>query len=229
MQPRFLSDQSKRICKSEESAIDNATLSLPRNVCSISSDETLNGTNFDKTRNPMSRVRNSYDNETNDVTVLESDIEIMVPMSVSKPKVSSSDGAGNPVIGSRQRSSNSVSSCEMALSSSLVDGEDSSNGNSSIRNDDNCDGVFVSQENIKSSGDCKSSLGDRNAENESHAEKCKAEGADNTSFFEGMSDSQHSSEKMQDCDREESLVLAQVHPNENISDARYFRPRIFWF
>lgn len=103
-----LSGQMKRICKSEESAIDEPILSVPREVCRSS--ETLK---YDGTWK-LSRT----------ATVLENDIEIMMPMSVSKrmPSTSALDDSLN----TKHRSSNSVSSCEMALSNSQLDGEESS-------------------------------------------------------------------------------------------------------
>lgn len=140
MQSRILSNQSKRICKSEESAIDDATLTLPPDVSSVSSNETLNESVFDNQANSMNGV-------DRDEKLIEDDIEIAIPMSVSKPIVFTGfESSAN----ARQRSSNSISSCEMALSSSLVDGEDSSNGNS-IRNEENCE-VFDEQEKDKSFG-----------------------------------------------------------------------------
>ncbi|OXU25616.1 hypothetical protein TSAR_010175 [Trichomalopsis sarcophagae] len=214
MQTRFLNSQSKRICKSEESAIDNTAFSLPRNVCSISSDETLNDAIFDKTRDVMNRVQSNYNNDpTNNVTLVESDIEIMVPMSVSKPKVHS-DKIGNPA--TRQRSSNSVSSCEMALSSSLVDGEESSNGNSSLKNDDHCDGVFISQENLKICTITRDSPVNQSFENICYTEKSKSEDATDICvqepFFENLAVSSHSLEKITDCDSQRTDL--KVHSEE---------------
>ena len=230
MQSRDLNNQSKRICKSEESAIDNTALSLPRNMCSMSSDDTLNETIFDKTRDSISKVHSNYNNDETNVSLIESDIEIMVPMSVSKPKVNS-DITENPA-NTRQRSSNSISSCEMALTSSLVD-EDSSNGNSSIKNGDNCDGVFVSQEHLKNRTNDKNSSTNQNFDNSS--EKSKNEGIDEKCFQKLLSkngaDSSHSFEKVEDCDSkrrkrhdslEEHLVLLKEHSIQCDTETRYF-------
>lgn len=147
MQSPYLNVQSKRICKSEECAIDDTT--LPRSSCEMSSNETLNETIFNRTQHLANRNSNDCSEtrvKDND-NLLESDIEIMVPMSVSKLNYDTDD-IENPAT-CRQKSSNSISSCEMALSSSLADGEDSSNGNSSIRNEENADGVFINPENKK--------------------------------------------------------------------------------
>jgi hypothetical protein len=237
IQSQFLNNQSKRVCKSEESAINSTALSLPRNLCSVSSDETLNEAIFDRTRDSMNRVQSKCNNiETNNVTLIESDIEIMVPMSVSKPRVNS-DNNDNPA-NARQRSSNSISSCEMALSSSIVDGEDSSNGNSSLKNEESCDGVFTSQENLKLNNTDNSKASVLNEsfdiENERLVEGSQSEGIDETceqnSFINKIDDSNHSLEKIQDCDRknmglrnksQESLMLLKEHTIKCDTDARY--------
>ncbi|XP_011501800.1 PREDICTED: UV radiation resistance-associated gene protein isoform X2 [Ceratosolen solmsi marchali] len=222
MNTRLLNNQSKRICKSEESAIDNTVLTLPRNVCNISSDETLNEAIFQKSQDSTSRVPNSCNNfETNNITLIESDIEIMVPMSVSKPRVSpdNNDNLAN----TRQRSSNSISSCEMALSGSIVDGEDSSNGNSSIKNDECCDGVFTSQENVKRNTDSKGCCANENLsiENEilvgsqgsQRSQRSRNEEFDDTlernSGVNKADDISHSLEQMNDCDS----TSASLKPN----------------
>ena len=121
-----LNSQSKRICKSEESAIDNTTLTLPRDSSSISSNETLNETVFENVRDRNSSHPASFSTFTGEA-FMENNIEITIPTSVSKPKTNSNNEENSTV---RQRSSNSISSCEMALSNSQVDGEENSNGNS---------------------------------------------------------------------------------------------------
>lgn len=121
-----LNSLSKRICKSEESAIDNTTLTLPRDTSSISSNETLNETMFKNLRDRTSSHQTSFSKFT-DEGFMGNNIEITIPTSVSKPKTNSNNEERSTM---RQRSSNSISSCEMALSNSQVDGEESSNGNS---------------------------------------------------------------------------------------------------
>ncbi|XP_058804895.1 uncharacterized protein LOC131672011 [Phymastichus coffea] len=174
MQSRFLNVQAKRICKSEECAIDDTTLALPQRSCEMNSNETLNETLFSKTKDISNKnnVNCNDDHAKNNDTLVESDIEIMVPMSVSKLKCNS-DEAENPA-NFRQRSSNSISSCEMALSSSMADGEDSSNGNSSIKNDDN--GVHMNQEN-KKCDNVKNVSVHQNTETEQSKEYPTAEGS----------------------------------------------------
>lgn len=123
-----LNIQSKRICKSEESAIDSTTLTLPRDTSSVSSNETLNETIF---QNISSADRGNgcqhfflkFPNEN----YVENSIEISIPTSISKPKTNSDNDESSTA---RQRSSNSISSCEMALSCSQIDGEESSNDTS---------------------------------------------------------------------------------------------------
>ncbi|XP_012280784.1 UV radiation resistance-associated gene protein isoform X2 [Orussus abietinus] len=140
-----LSNQSKRICKSEESAIDDKTLTLPEGRSSNSSDETLNGTIFNNTK-----VANASCYAEIDATLINNFIEITIPISVSKPK-NTSENVENTV-NTRQRSSNSISSCEMALSSSQIDGEDSLNDNPVKTNDSN-ESVFSADERLESPRD----------------------------------------------------------------------------
>ncbi|XP_033214847.1 UV radiation resistance-associated gene protein isoform X3 [Belonocnema kinseyi] len=126
-----LNSQSKRICKSAESAIDYTTLTLPRDTSSISSNETLNETVFKNLRDRNSSHQTSF-SKFMDEGFMENNIEITIPTSVSKPKTNSNNEESSTM---RQRSSNSISSCEMALSNSQFDGEESSNGNSEKYND----------------------------------------------------------------------------------------------
>lgn len=218
-----LNNKSKRICKSEECAIDNSVSTLPKNVCSTSSSETLNENVFD------SKI-NSVNSEANDILV-ESDIEIMLPMSVSNPKMRSD--STEDTITTRQRSSNSISSCEMAISISLVDGEDSSNGNSSIKNEDNCDSVFVSQENCK---DSINFIENRNVDNNTimYSERTQLqETSDEDCVQEPLlkkdSDLSHSSENIVDCDNkmnlkvssDEQFFSSKEHPEKCDKDTRY--------
>ncbi|XP_014213895.1 UV radiation resistance-associated gene protein [Copidosoma floridanum] len=176
---KFLNNQSKRICKSEESAL---------NICSISSGETFNDSAiFDKSMNEMSQGQANGNSEI--------DIEIMVPMSVLNPKFRS-DSIENSAC-PRQRSSNSVSSCEMALSCSLADGEESSNGNSA-KTEDNGDQVSASREN-----DSNSFPNTLKSGNESLAKKFNV----NSTSIQGpllkkVAKSSHSLYNKNDCDGE---------------------------
>lgn len=126
-----LNIQSKRICKSEESAIDSTTLTLPRDASSVSSNETLNETIFQNIPDKSNDCQNFFLKFPND-NFMENSIEINLPTSVSKPKTNSDNDENSTA---RQRSSNSISSCEMALSSSQIDGEESSNGTSTKHSD----------------------------------------------------------------------------------------------
>ncbi|XP_057318740.1 UV radiation resistance-associated gene protein [Microplitis mediator] len=104
-----LGTETKRICKSEESAIDDKTLSLFRDRLSHSSEENV----FMDDKG--SRVCRRFNKESLSSTrTIETDIEITIPTSVCcNAKYEDSN--------SRQRSSNSISSCEMALSSSTTE------------------------------------------------------------------------------------------------------------
>ena len=118
-QSLMLSNQSKRIYKSEESAIDEKHLSLPRDT---SSDETLDDTVFENISASIGRPTEGYVKNSNNRDI-ESDIEILIPVSVSKAKNSSDNNEDSS--NSKQRSSNSISSCEMALSNSQNEIDDS--------------------------------------------------------------------------------------------------------
>ena len=112
IQSLVLGSQSKRICKSEESAIDNKTLVLVKDKSSNSSNETLNNA-------IISNISNVEDTPV----AIESNIEIMIPTSVSKStNVTESFECSVSV---RDRSSNSISSCEMALNSSQNEDDNS--------------------------------------------------------------------------------------------------------
>lgn len=127
-----LNIQSKRICKSEESAIDSKTLTLPtRDTPSVSSNETLNETIFHNVTERNSGCQNFFQKFTND-NFIENSIEISIPTSISKPKTNSDNDECSTA---RQRSSNSISSCEMALSCNQIDGEESSNDTSTKHSD----------------------------------------------------------------------------------------------
>lgn len=104
-----LDSHSKRICKSEESAIDDtAALNLARGGSSLSSHDDV----FQRDCKSKNLAH----------------IEILHPTSVSE------QAAMTPIVPSTrlQTSSNSISSCEMALSSPH-DGDDSSYGTSSVK------------------------------------------------------------------------------------------------
>lgn len=143
VQSSTLGSQSKRICKSEECAIDNKALISAKDKSSNSSNETLN-----------SAILNDIDNitikdddiESNDKTVIESNIEIMIPTSISKSRnVDSLESS----VSARDRSSNSISSCEMALSGSQNDVDECSNDNHIIKKDGIDDNVFVIDEDLR--------------------------------------------------------------------------------
>ncbi|XP_078048608.1 UV-resistance associated gene [Augochlora pura] len=126
VQSLVLSSQSKRICKSEESAIDNKTLVLAKYRSSNSSNETLNNTILSN----ISGTNVEGSSQANNAIAIESNIEIMIPSSVSK-SVNAADSLESS-ISVRDRSSNSISSCEIALNSSQ-NGDDSSNDNNIIK------------------------------------------------------------------------------------------------
>ncbi|XP_076387065.1 UV-resistance associated gene isoform X2 [Megachile rotundata] len=125
VQSLVLGSQSKRICKSEESAIDNKTLVLAKDRSSNSSNETLN-------------------NE------IGNNIEIMIPTSVSKSTNVTDSFEGSVSV--RDRSSNSISSCEMALNSSQNE-DDSSNDNNAIKKDETPESISVTNEILKNVND----------------------------------------------------------------------------
>lgn len=137
VQSLVLGSQSKRICKSEESAIDNKTLVLVKDRSSNSSNETLNNAIL----NNITNVENS--SEVNNKTAIENNIEIMIPTSVSK-STNITDNFDSPV-NIRDRSSNSISSCEMALTSSQ-NGDDSSNDNNIIKKDEARESISIINE-----------------------------------------------------------------------------------
>lgn len=127
-----LSSRSKRICKSEESAIDAKHFTLPRET---SSEETLDDPIFENER--FVKVTN--------LDVIERDIEIITPVSVSKKKTLSDTTEDSA--SSKQRSSNSISSCEMALSGSQNDIEENSPNSSSSNVEQSINGDLISTDN----------------------------------------------------------------------------------
>lgn len=139
LQTLVLSSHSKRICKSEESAIDNKTLVLLKDRSSNSSNETLNNAILSN----ISAVNVEDRSEVNNERAVESNIEIMIPTSVSKSTnvTDSFDGSA----GVRDRSSNSISSCEMALTSSQNE-DDSSSDNNIIKKDETRESILVTNE-----------------------------------------------------------------------------------
>lgn len=132
VQSLVLGSRSKRICKSEESAIDDKTLVLVKDRSSNSSNETLNNA-------ILNNITNIEDNsQVNNESEIESNIEIMIPTSVSKSTNVTDSFEGSVSV--RDRSSNSISSCEMALTSSQ-NGDDVSNDNNVIRKDETIESV----------------------------------------------------------------------------------------
>lgn len=146
VQSPALGSQSKRICKSEESAIDNKTLVLAKDRSSNSSNETLNSAILNNIDNITLKDKDDFV-EISDKIVIESNIEIMIPTSVSKAR-NIADSLESSV-SARDRSSNSISSCEMALSSSQNDVDESSNGNHVIRKERVDDNVFSIDDNLR--------------------------------------------------------------------------------
>ncbi|XP_011689944.1 PREDICTED: UV radiation resistance-associated gene protein-like [Wasmannia auropunctata] len=146
LQSPALGSQSKRICKSEESAIDNKTLVLAKDRLSNSSNETLNSAILNNIDNITLKDKKDFV-EINDKIVIESNIEIMIPTSVSKAR-NVADSLESSV-SARDRSSNSISSCEMALSGSQNDVDESSNGNHVIRKEKIDDNVFSYDDNLQ--------------------------------------------------------------------------------
>lgn len=143
VQPLVLGSQSKRICKSEESAIDDRTLMLARNMSGNSSNETLNCTTLTNTIN--ANVSDFLQN--NDSVTIDSNIEITIPTSVSKSANITDSLEGSVSI--RDRSSNSISSCEMALSSSQNDGDESPNDKHTIKKGENDQNISSNHDNGK--------------------------------------------------------------------------------
>lgn len=157
-----LDSQSKRICKSEESAIDNKTLVLAKDRSSNSSNETLNSAILNNIDNITLKDNNFA--EISDKVVIESNIEIMIPTSVSKSR-NVADSLESSV-SARDRSSNSISSCEMALSSSQNDVDESSNDNHVKKegNDDNISSMDDSLRNVKDAIDSMLKNGEHSKE-----------------------------------------------------------------
>ena len=146
VQPLVLGSQSKRICKSEESAIDNKTLVLAKDRSSNSSNETLNNAILSN----MSSANVEDTTRASNEIGIESNIEIMVPTSVSK-STNAADSLENSV-SARDRSSNSISSCEMALNSSQ-NGDDSSNDNNAVKKDETGESISVANEILRNVDD----------------------------------------------------------------------------
>ncbi|XP_011641027.1 UV radiation resistance-associated gene protein [Pogonomyrmex barbatus] len=165
MQSLVLGRQSKRICKSEESAIDNKTLMLVKDRSSNSSNETLNSAILNNIDNITLKDKDDF--EISDKIVIESNIEIMIPVSVSKVR-NVADSLESSV-NARDRSSNSISSCEMALGNSQNDVDESSNGNHVRREkvDDNLFSIDESLRNIKDVIDSALRNGEHNKEHNS--------------------------------------------------------------
>lgn len=165
VQSPALGSQSKRICKSEESAIDNKALVLAKDRSSNSSNETLNSAILNNIDNITLKDNNFAD--ISDKVVIESNIEIMIPTSVSKSR-NVADSLESSV-SARDRSSNSISSCEMALSSSQNDVDESSNGNHTRKegNDDNVFSVDDSLRSVKDVIDDALKDGEKNEEHNS--------------------------------------------------------------
>lgn len=117
-----LNNKTKRIYKSEERAMDDTAMSLPKNSTTDGSDEALDHPTFESNN---SDSENHSISKNADATVvvdpLETNIEITVPISVTKRK--NAVGSGS-VDKSRHRSSNSISSCEMALCTGQLEGEE---------------------------------------------------------------------------------------------------------
>ncbi|KAL6422229.1 hypothetical protein ACFW04_010911 [Cataglyphis niger] len=150
VQSSTLDNQSKRICKSEESAIDNKALVLAKDRSSNSSNETLNSAILNNIDNITLKENNFV--EISNKIIIESNIEITIPTSVSKARnvADSLESSAS----ARDRSSNSISSCEMALSSSQNDVEDNCNDNhAKERTDDNVFSIDDSLRNVKDAVD----------------------------------------------------------------------------
>lgn len=147
MQSLTLGSQSKRICKSEESAIDNKILVPAKDRSSNSSNETLNSAILNNIENPTLNDKDNFV-EISDKVVIESTIEIMIPTSVSKAR-NVADSLESSV-SARDRSSNSISSCEMALGGSQNDVDETSNDNCVMRKEGIDDSVFSIDESPRS-------------------------------------------------------------------------------
>lgn len=148
VQSPALGNQSKRICKSEESAIDNKTLVLAKGRSSNSSNETLNSAILNNIDNVTLKNKDDFVNdEINDKIIIENNIEIMIPTSISKAR-NVMDSLESSV-SARDRSSNSISSCEMALSSSQNDVDESLNSNHLTKKEKVDDNVFLVNDNLR--------------------------------------------------------------------------------
>jgi len=139
-----LGSQSKRICKSEESAIDNKILVPAKDGSSNSSNETLSSAILNNIENLTLKAK---DNFVSDKIAIESTIEIMIPTSVSKAR-NVADSLESSV-SARDRSSNSISSCEMALCSSQIDIDESSNDNCVVKKEGTDDNTFSIDESLR--------------------------------------------------------------------------------
>ncbi|XP_076175811.1 UV-resistance associated gene isoform X2 [Ptiloglossa arizonensis] len=146
VQSLVLGSQSKRICKSEESAIDNKTLVLVKDRSSNSSNETLNNAILSN----ISGTNVEDSTQVNNESAIESNIEIMIPTSVFKSTNAADSLEGSVSI--RNRSSNSVSSCEMALNSSQNE-DDSLNDNNVIKKDEIEESISITNEILKNVND----------------------------------------------------------------------------
>lgn len=153
VQSPALDNQSKRICKSEESAIDNKTLVLAKDRSSTSSNETLNSAILNNIGDITLKDKDNFA-EINNKIVIESNIEIMIPTSVCKARnvVDSLESS----VSARDRSSNSISSCEMALSSQN-DVDDSCN-DTHVRKEKIDDNVFPIDDSLRNVKDAIDSV-----------------------------------------------------------------------
>lgn len=167
VQSPALGSQSKRICKSEESAIDNKTLALAKDRSSNSSNETLNSAILNNIDSITLKDNNFA--EISDKIVIESNIEITIPTSVSKSR-NVTDSLESSV-SARDRSSNSISSCEMALGGSQNDVDENTNDNH-VRRDGNDDNFSVfsvddSTRDVKDTTNCAVKDGEHGGEEHS--------------------------------------------------------------
>jgi len=141
-----LGSQSKRICKSEESAIDNKTLVLAKDRSSNSSNETLNSAILNNIDDLTLKNKDNFV-KISDKVIIESNIEIMIPTSVSKAR--NVPDSLESSVSARDRSSNSISSCEMALGSSQNDVDESANDNHIVRREETDDNVFSIDDTLR--------------------------------------------------------------------------------
>ncbi|XP_076749985.1 UV-resistance associated gene isoform X2 [Xylocopa sonorina] len=178
VQSLVLGSQSKRICKSEESAIDNKMLVLAKDRSSNSSSETLNNAILNNIND--TNVKESP--EVNNEIEIENNIEVMIPTSVSKSTNVTDSFEGSVSV--RDRSSNSISSCEMALNSSQ-NGDDSSNDNNIIKKDEAGEFISVTNKVLINVND----VVNNSLKNGKHSEECNSE-----------------NEAPQDCDNPRTLV-----------------------